>query len=44
MVSALSVIYGVGEDGAEGGSVLPIPGYWTEKAVERYEDLANRPS
>jgi hypothetical protein len=30
---------------AEGGSVLPIPGFWTETDVdERYEDLANRPS
>ena len=29
---------------AEGGAVLPIPGYWTEADVERFEDLANRPS
>jgi sarcosine oxidase gamma subunit len=29
---------------AEGGSVLPVPGFWTETDVERYEDLAHRPS
>ena len=28
---------------AEGGVVLPIPGFWTEGDVERFEDLANRP-